>query len=130
MTEPRVDDGSLVDTCEDIISDNQSSVRDGNSDDSQVVGLKGLSIESASTGDSEAPLSQGSTSEKELPQKTKRTKHKSKKASQASPGATHPSGLEASLSPSASLAILGSQYSTPILPSTPDETKKRSYPGF
>ncbi len=95
-----------------------------NSDDSLIAGLKGLSLGGAYTGDSEAPLSQEETSGRGNPQKSKKKK---KKASKQTQGATQQGGLQASPSLSAGQAAQGSTHSTPVLPSSPDGTRKAPF---
>ena len=122
MTDNRESDCALVDTCEDIIRDIDQAFGADISDDSQTVGLRDLHLESVSSGDSETPASHGNTPKRESSQK-QNTNSDNTQASQASPGATLHSGLQASNSLSANLAMLGSQHSSPILPSTPDGTR-------
>ena len=122
MTECKGDGSELQDTCEGIIRDIDQVFGADHSDDSQTAGLRDLHIESVSSGDSETPVSHGNTPKRETSQKHK-TKSDNKQASQTSPGTTLHSGLQASPSLSAILAMLGSQHSTPILPSTPEGTK-------
>ncbi len=122
MTDNRESDRAPVDTCENIIRDFDQVFGACQSNDSQTAGLRDLHIESVSSGDSETPASHGNTPKRETSQKHNRNSD-NKQASQTSPGATLYSGLQVSPSLSANLALLGSQHSTPILPSTPDGTR-------
>ncbi len=122
MTDNRESDCALVDTCEDIIRDIDQAFGADISDDSQTVGLRDLHLESVSSGDSETPASHGNMPKRAISQKQNANSDNTQ-ASQTSPGATLYSGLQASPSLSANLAMLGSQHSTPILPSTPDGTR-------
>ncbi len=88
-------------------------LRPETSDKSQVSGLKGLSLEKAFfSGASETPLSQEEMPEREKTQKGK----KKKKASKKDRKGTKQGSLKGSPNPSAGLAIMGSNQSTPILP--------------
>ncbi len=125
MTECRDSDGAPVGPTDDIIGAIDRVLGAENSDNSQIVSLKALSLESASNGDTEAPLPPGedtSQKGKNKRQKTKK-KNKNKKAS-STQGATNSCGLQGSSSPSAGLSVPGSNQGTPILPSTPEGTRK------
>ncbi len=94
-----------------------------NSDDSQIVNLRALHMESASNGGSESPLPLGAEDAQNSKPKKKKKQKKSKQAS-SSQGPTNSGGLQGSSSPSAGLAIPGSNKSTPILTYTPEGTRK------
>ncbi len=119
MTDRMEDDGDPVGTCDEIIHDFEQVLGADQSDDSQTVGLKTLSIESVDEGASESPPPQeGGNSQKS------KKKSKNKKKASESQRATTPSGLQGSPSPSAGLASMGSNQSTPTLTSTPTGTRK------
>ena len=79
-------------------------------------------MESTSNGDTEAPLPPGEDTSQKGKRKKQKTQKKIKKAS--SQGATNSGGLQGSSSPSAGLAVPGSNQGTPILPSTPEGTRR------
>ncbi len=84
MTECRDSDGAPVDTTDDISGAIDRVLGAENSNNSQIVSLKALSLESVSNGDSEAPLPlRGDNAQKTKPKNKKKIKRKPKRPPQA-----------------------------------------------
>ncbi len=123
MTNHVVSDSAPVDTHVNLLTVIEQVLGPEHSDDSQISGLKGLSLGESSTGGSETPLSQWETSERERTQKPK----KKKKASEQVQKGAQQGILQGSPSPRAGLEVTGLNRSTPILQDSPDGSKNTPF---